>query len=308
MDGKKLKRYKIIDEDGNVVSIHGFEKDIDECRLAINLVPTKRQMKVKDEIIKFKNFNNQLGGFYFLNTDTSKEGLFSHDIEAQDLCRLIYLSSFLDYSNRHENYICRKDGKYYSKMTKREVAIELSFNQLSRANAFLKKMEDLKIIETVIDEDEKEYVKLNPSFFIKGNTDMEKYIRIYRKTIKILYRSNKQNDHKKIGQIFMLLPYLDTESNILKNPLTKQNLTKEEICEILGLSTEKGNVSRTIKNLTSYVIRVRDKEMPVLKYTKVYGTKEKKYFVLNPGLAYAGDDFGKIEGIFKTYFFEEDEM
>ena len=304
-----LREYGIINlNDGRLVfsSCHDISK---EKNLTIINDLNKEDKEKRNKILEFKRFNRKLGGFYFMVYSNNK-ALFSEipEVKNEDLPKLLYLASYMDYENRHGNKVCKViGGNKKVPMPKREVFKLIRFADSTKAKNWFLKMEKLGLLYIYDDS-----VELNEKYFIKGCTGTEyKYSRDYINTIRGLYTNCDLRKHRQIGLILRLLPYMNINSNILCSTSEDEihKLDRYEIAEILDVKDDKRNLSKMIRTLLNLKVDFENYKLQVFKLVKVYDTNfVEEYFVVNPILAYKGDDYYKMQEILKTYFFDEDDI
>lgn len=153
---------------------------------------------------------------------------------------------------------------------------------------------------------------INPDYFSKGKIHVKdkKYTRIYINTTRMLYEGCNPKKHKSLSYVFQLIPFMNTEFNIIcENPNEKdlnkiKKLNMKNICELLKLSTDKKNMSRIKKDILNISINYRDKELYLFRSVKIEGAfGSRDYFVINPNIAWGGIDIGALKEIINLYFF-----
>jgi len=78
----------------------------------------------------------------------------------------------------------------------------------------------------------------------------------------------------------------------------------EEICQLLGVSTNKGNERKFEKSLLTFTIKNEGKEYEVFKRVTVTGTGNNSYYVINPLLYFRGKDIKEMKRIVTLCSFE----
>jgi len=152
-----------------------------------------------------------------------------------------------------------------------------------------------------IDEDKNIIINDNISFVGKvAKGTKEDYIRIFKESIKELYKQSLPREHKKLGLFIELLPYIHFKYNIIcKNPTCNiiedvDPLSPKEIGEILKEYSNKNNVMVKKKLLS---IHIGNKEAVL--YVERFN---KKFFAVNPLIYYKGkriEDLSFLIELFK---------
>lgn len=232
-----------------------------------------------------RKLQDELGYFYFV----MRQHRFGK-ISAESAARLIYLCTYLNYKN--EFMLTERD-----KMKKIDLKNVLNLS-VSTTFKFWKEVENVYII----DQGENS-LKLCCSDIVRGKLvdKTNLYQKIYIESIRNIYRATPSTKHRYLGYIFKLLPYVNTEYNIICNNPEETNLKKvdpftaTEICRLLGYDEE--NVSRLIKIYKKLTFNYEGEEEYFL--SLVYnqsGYKSLRAFV-NPHIMYSGSDYKRVEVI-----------
>lgn len=313
LDNEHLKEYGIVDlEDGRLIysACHNSAKE-DNLKIIRDL--DKKSKEKRDALLRFKDFNKKLGGFYFM-VYTNNDILFGDigEVCNEDLPKLLYLASYLDYEDRNGNKICKTGANNIkTPMNKKEVYELLRFKSRAKGNDWFNKMERLGLIYIFED-----YVELNEKYFIRGkNESNSNYTRIYVNTIRELYVNNDMRKHRQLGLILRLIPFMNVNSNIICSNPTEVNGTKVhkmdryDVGKQLGVKTDKKSLSRMIQNLVSIKVYFENYHLQVFKFVTVLDSDDKReFFVINPILSYKGNNYYELMEVLKTYFFEEKDI
>ena len=139
------------------------------------------------------------------------------------------------------------------------------------------------------------------SFYTRGELclgDMLESSRVFDDGIKELYEKSNPREHKKIGVLIPLLPYLNKYHNILCNkPLEKElkyiePLTLREICKVVDYDSS--NEDKLKKQLES--ITVKDTSMVAF-----ISHAKGRFFVVNPSLFYKGNNLDDLTGVINLF-------
>lgn len=231
-------------------------------------------------------WNNQLGGFVFILFKYNN-GIINDDIKQNDLVRLFYLATFVDYNG----YIIYKNSKVKRKDLKQ--VLKIHRNKVAK---FYIKMINYGILFL----DEEENIKISDKLFIKGKIDngykkLFDYTRIYVNSIRFLYENVSENMHKSLGNYFKMIPYIHRQQNVLcynpDSPIENIKLMKiGELKQILNY-TYRG-VSKLIRSLLK--VKLKDGSS-IIGFFRTDIDESKSYIIINPKVFYGGN-FNLPEG------------
>ena len=235
-------------------------------------IKTKDIIKIISEKDNFKKvMDGHCGGFYFYMYDNVKS------LSRQNLFRLIYLCSYMDYNNMLS--IGRTKSKKY--ITSKELEKILN---LCRREVYSFKSSLIK--ENIITINKDKHITINNKYCKKGdvpNIKGNKVVRIYDDGIRSLYKNSTAKEHKKLGLLIELLPYINLKWNILcLNPNCEIlddviGFSIKDICELVGYK----NVTNLSKDLLSLTVNGE----PVVAFIE---TNKKKLIAINPLIYYKG--------------------
>ncbi|WP_312286775.1 hypothetical protein [Terrisporobacter sp.] len=257
-----MKKYKLIDTVTN------------ECNGEIELrndeeIITKKKLSTKQRF--FLNKENELAADSYLNGGyihmfyVKNEILFNDiGLKPNTITRLIYLATYLDYSVEHKKFgtlvKIGKDNKRIP-MTRKDIK-EIMQLKDTQFKEFIKELKHKNILYEM---DKCFY--LNNTYFTKGRTNTEReksniynyYTRVYIEVIRQLYSKFKSSKHKQLGYVFQLVPFMNYEDcRLVKYDNSK--LDTKDICSLLGLSTDKGNMSKLKRDLKKITFINSNKE------------------------------------------------
>lgn len=227
-------------EDGNTMAVNLKTGEITEARQAIlpvgSWIMTPEDIAAHDErkrqqreFFLQKQVMEQLGKFCFLAINSSLNSL-----SPASVARLIYLSSYLRYGT---------DCLYITQRTPMTVSnlpevMGLSYTTVYR---FLK-----DVCPSYLSVDENDNLHINTTVFRRGalskKDGLGAYQKVYIEAIRSLYRATPISNHKQLGYIFLMLPYINIQYNVLcKNPYEPdianiEPLTVRDFCELIGHS------------------------------------------------------------------------
>lgn len=304
------KRIEIIDENGN--SEKRLIKEHEE--LVTKRVFSDKEkyfINQKDELKK----ETQLLGGYIHMFYVKNELLFNNlGLDPSTITRLIYLATYIDYNNRKTNLLV-KYGQYkkVEPMTRADIkkVMKLSDDVFRR---FFKELNEKSILFEI---DNNFYI--SNKYFEKGainNKEIDEvklnneYTRIFIDTTRNLYEGSSTRQHKHLGYVFKLIPFLNYSRNILTYNTEETNfynmnfLGLKDVCKLLGVNSDEGNDKKLEKQLLKLKVKIANKEYYLFKHVVSYGESEATtydYFVMNPRITWRGkelDNFNEaIEGL-----------
>lgn len=254
-------------------------------------VITPKQMEARRQYSSRKNNyemrkcnNSELGYFYFIYHEHQLG-----NISAETVGRLIYLLTYVDYNN---NFMIRKNC--HMKKSNLQEVLHVS---RATANRFWNEIKDVYIKES------DKGLMLICDDIIRGkiNDKQKLFQKFYIRYIRDLYSATKSTNHRYLGYIYQIMPYINFEYNVLcKNPLETniedvELLTLMELCDCIGY--DKNNSHKLVKIYDSITLDVDGHKEYLLSFVKNKGVT--KMFI-NPHIIYAGSNYEqvKILGLF----------
>lgn len=266
-----------------------------------------KQLKIVNEKQAIKKHCSQLGGFVQLLC-VRNELLFNNlNFDRADVSRLIYLATYIDYNNRQENLlIINKKGQANQVMTRGMMQKLLKLGD-KQFKIFLKNMKNSGLIWDV-----KGKYYISNVYFTKGKTNFDKkeYTRLFIDTTRYLYEHITIRQHKMLGYVLQLIPYCHYELNVIcKNPMEIERgkinkLSLKDICIMLEISTDKGNMVKFRNNLSNFVVKVDGIKYYLFAHNTVRNGEIRDYFVINPLIIWAGNDANNMQETIKTLYFD----
>lgn len=266
-----------------------------------------KQLKIINDKQHLKKHCSELGGFVHMLC-VRNELLFNNlEIDRADISRLIYLATYIDYNNRQENLlIINKKGQVNQVMTRQmmQKLLKLADKQFK---VFLKNMKNNDLIWEA---GGKYYI--SSIYFSKGKTNFDKkeYTRLFVDTTRYLYEHIPIRQHKILGYALQLIPFCHYELNVICrnpleiDPLKVKKLSLKEICQMLEISTDKGNMIKFRDNLSNFVIKVEGVKYYLFAHNTVRNGEMRDYFVINPLIIWAGNDVDKMKNNLKSLYFQ----
>lgn len=149
---------------------------------------------------------------------------------------------------------------------------------------------------------------LNRDYFLRGTLvkGQQSYVnRIFCDTVRKLHRVAKQGQHKQLGMILSLMPYINQRWNVIcANPFEDDPeriipLNARDICKVLGLSTHNaevtiGKVSNDRKLYGRLYKTLLDIELPINEKQQLFCalqvTKYDAAIIVNPNFIFLGNE------------------
>lgn len=209
---------------------------------------------------------------------------------------LIYLSTFADY-----DCILKTQKKNDIKRTNLWKILGVSER---RALSFWK-----EVSPAYITENENGQLVLNKSVFKRGKIDGKEgkdYQQFYFKGVRRLYNAVSTREHKQLGHLFKLLPFINIEWNVLCDNPFETDLDKVELISMAEFCALTGNgdvshVSRLKKAYSNVRFDVDGKQQRFC--TMVYdGINERTAKIcVNPEVLYVGSNQSRVD-VLKLFF------
>jgi hypothetical protein len=167
------------------------------------------QLEKTEEARKMREEFREQGSFvWFLYTKVEELNL---NISTANLTRLMFLSTYMDYSNK----LVEQKQEYcgFETAIDKKRMFEILGLTPSTFYRFFNEMIDKEIL---LDVDGDFY--LDENYFYRGElgkTQFNNAMRLYRAGIRQMYANVAQEDHKWLGHCFRILPYISIDFNIL---------------------------------------------------------------------------------------------
>lgn len=251
------------------------KSDIERCK---KIFEAKELYEIKGHSIKAKYKEN--GSFVWLLYNAGK--VLDLGISPNNLTKLIFISTFMDYDNR----LMLKETKI---MTKEIMFLILGVSKRT-FDSFWNAITDAGLV--IVKETGELF--LNADVFQRGSTQTEDAdrIRLYRKSIRSLYSRATVGEHKLLSYLFQAIPFVNTQYNMLcHNPTEKDlDLVKPmhmvDYCEIIGYSPE------NYRRLKTLLKKLTLKKKVVFSFVD---NAKGLFCYVNPNVYYAGNDWERVE-------------
>lgn len=221
------------------------------------------------------------GSFYF--------GFYENIIQYEGayLFRFLYLSTFSNY----KGYLQYGNSKNKNKLVLKKDIMEILNLKKTETYDTIKYLEG----ENLIMCDENNYIMVNTDISKRGNLGNNKYDKEYTRMfddgIRNLYIKSTPKEHKTIGNMFKLLPYVHESTNIIcSNPKEDdiESIKPLKLKEILGIINTSKATIKTIMNLKI----MNNTESAFLKTSNAF---VKNFYIINPRITYKGLSSAKID-------------
>ena len=245
----------------------------------------KIQIK-KTEFSQYINYN--YGTFYFNNYVKLLKTI---DNDTALAFRFLYLCTFANFDGYLMFGNIRHD-KYTDYMTEKDYAEVFKLSP-APTNKLQHQLLDLNLV--IKTEDNK--LKINDNFFIRGkltNKDKTETSRVFDNGVKKLYEISKPREHRRLGIVIALLPYINIHYNIVCSNPCESNikyirpLTIRDICELTNYDFN--NAEKLRKNLASTEVN----ELPLVAYIS---HSNGNFFIVNPAVFYKGNQIEDIRAM-----------
>lgn len=288
----------IMDEDTKKVKTERKLKELNEV-----IVTTQKQKDYLKNKTNLGKMESDLGGFYMLYYN---ERLFDGLISDTHIARVIYLATFIEYDTN--KLVFYENGKINKPFTERDVKEILGIKKVQTYNEFKKEVLDSGIM-TITDSG----IYMSKTYFNKGKDDKSNkfyFMKMYIDTIRQLYEQTNTRQHKTLGHLFKLIPFIDYEYNILTNSpntndrIKERLMTKKDIAKLLDMDLK--TYERVEQQLLKLTITFRDKKYPLIGAisikaldTEMNRIRKTNCYVVNPLIYSSINDYNVIDEINK---------
>lgn len=247
--------------------------------------------KQRKDLIKSYNRNFR-GGFFLVN-----QGERFADLPPEAVAKLIFLAAHLHY-----------DGRIMFNRQRQMVLNDLP-TVLGVSKSTVQRFLALVSPQYIAVGDDGG-LSIATSSIYRGTLGRKQFTRwqtVFSQSVKALYKVTKIIDHKWLGIIFTVLPFINVEFNLLCRPESVEEtnlnnitmLTLGEFCEIIGFDRSHiGNLIAAVQRLR-FTVDGREELLCCLITDGSYGHANDCLFV-NPKVIYAGSHPKEIAGLAKS--------
>ena len=223
------------------------------------------------------------------------------NLNPADVSRFLYLATYISYNYKDKNLLVKKEKGKLKPMTQKDIMKLMNLNK----SAFYNFIKEMKSKELVIEKNNKFYI--NEKYISKGKIkdDEDSYIRLYIDTTRYLYEHCTSRQHKQLGYVLQLLPYVDFDTNHIL--INDEKAEIRDIMKLLGLSIEgKNAINKFKKMLLNFTINYQGEDYYLFgAHTFEYGKEFRTYFVINPLVLFAGNNMECFEDVCKQLRIED---
>ena len=204
-------------------------------------------------------------------------------IRPEDMTKLIYLSTYMDYENRLMN-----DDNVPVDKEEMMTLLRASRNTFSK---FFKSITDAGILK----KHQRGYYYLNDEIFARGAiTDKpisKSIMRLYIKGIRKIYKESFMFEHHLLSYLFRAIPFVNINYNILCHNPQERDYNKiepmlfSEFCEKVGYKPEN---ERKLKNK---IKELRIGHLPVFNFVE---NVDGRFCFINPHIYYSGNKHEEV--------------
>jgi len=204
-------------------------------------------------------------------------------LNKKDIARLLYLATYVHYK---DSVLQKGDG---TKITIDTIHTLIKLSK-KRAKEFIDKL----IHEQIIKVDDRQ-IYISPEVFYKGQikdiksvTKDLQYIRLFRKTVRQIFESAKENELAHIATIYSVLPYINLNHNYICSNPKEEDIEYIKMIDTMTLC-KKLNYSSYNKMMSQFrKLTVNDE--PVFNFFEDVNDRRKRNIVVNPKVVYAGNN------------------
>ena len=226
-----------------------------------------------------------LGSFYFVPASERFA-----NIAPETVTRLIYLNTFVGYDNKL--MLTKRTA-----MKRKDLAGVLNVSK-STVSRFWK-----EVSPTYITESDSGLIFSNNIIFKRGSIKTSKeyvqYQKFYINGIRTLYEATERSNHRQLGYLFKLLPFINLEYNMLcYNPLETaiekiELISIADFCKMIGYDIAHLNKLMYIYRSIQFEVGGRYERFCAITYDGV--NKNNAKIFVNPHILYCGSDYNKVE-------------
>ena len=316
---QKYKRIAIIDkETGEDVSSDyvTMTKEEAERRRQFGKALGERQEKEQKHYLKGKKQkekSTETGAFIFStfkNCEKDFEGL-----SPQTLARLMYLATYLHYGDNklicHYNLSClgKKPRKMPKKCERPPQFVPMKKSTMKRIlnlseTPFAEFYDEILRQEYLQEREDGLYLSRD-YFYMDAQAPIDlpngkRSVRIYIRQLVNLYQSIVPRQHKHLGYIFMLMPFINLDWNIVcHQPLAEeleyiQPMTLGEFCDLIGY--DRSNAQRLVEYYDAITFDYHGRKMRIVSFIH-HERQENMKIIINPYLLYAGNQWDRVAAL-----------
>jgi len=289
---KNLTVHEVVNfETGEVVEVVRLE-DLQEeqARRKANNIQGMKLRKSKEELNSL--IDGVLGSFYFHQYTELLEELAGDTALA---FRFLYLCTYADYDGvlMYGNY---RNKKHHSPMQERDL-IEV-FGLSATLNRSVRKE---LYSHNLIEKDSQGRLSINKKYCSRGKQSkksLQTSVRVFDAGLQDVYSTVKPTDHKKVGILFALLPYVNKSHNVLCFNPQEQDIAYIETMTIQDIARAVDYGVAKARRLEKELLNVRvDGEYSLLGAN----AGDTTHYYINPKLYYAGSELESLKSLISMF-------
>ena len=280
----------IITEDGEVLENVKFFTQEEQANL-------ERHKEIMEITRKTKQTPKEHTYFKRFITNFNK----IEDLDAKTITRLMYLATYVSYK---DNLLTYDNG---NPLKRKDIKKIMGLGDTTFKSFFAEIISKGYLIETP------DGYKLSTNIIHKGETklrpldDHERYVKIYIQAMRKMYNSVTTHQHKFLGYVFQMLPYVNIYHNILcLNPFEKdieniRPLTFSDMLNDLGLCEHNINQFRTTAEKVLFDINGEEQHFLCYVLNAEVKSKNDGVVIINPNILYGESEIRRSDciGFFK---------
>jgi len=299
VDEKTGRIFHIDPGTGESREYHNMDVEIGSRIISPDEQKRQRAAKAERERRAIERGGKREEKFVFVDANIDFSGM-----HPATITKLIYLSTYAGYSEDRKRESPLTRSRVHLK--RKDLADVLHISE-RHAASFLK-----EVSPTYVYADSKGYLYLDGQAFIRGGLrkkSFKQYQQIYHNGVRRLYEASKGKNHTQLGYVFMLIPFISIEHNILCwNPEEADiakvvPMTPKEFC--LKVGYDPSNIGRLMKIYSSILFDVNGKKEHFCKLVCDWNGQSNARICINPAVIYAGSAYNRVE-ITRLYFMEKE--
>lgn len=249
------------------------------------------QLSVQDEINKRKSkdmlyatIDDEFGNYFLYFYNNMNE----IDIPTNMKARFLYLCTYIGY-NEYLIDTYDNDKRLLVPLSRKDLESLLGLSE-REFKTTIKSLTDSGLL--IFDG---KYYKVNTNVIIRGNTNCKKgYTRVFFNSVRHLYKNCKPIQHKQLYYLFMILPYVNVQHNVVCSNIEEEMqenieaLNVKDMCDICFYNRH--DSTKFKNNLLKF--KIGDKDVLIISYR---GTGE--FIRINPSVYYAGTRIGDLNDL-----------
>lgn len=289
--------YDYIEQNGDILAINkktgeAYNTSI-VCSPIGSLCHTPEQVKAYNQRVQneqksylHRKNNEPLGNFFFIPTSEN-----FNNISPETVTRLIYLNTFTKFNDNSLMLTQRTPMKYKDLASVLNISKATVTRFWNEVNPHYLTMQGDSLIFV-----NKDLFKMGSLCRKKEYIDYQKF---YIDGIRKLYNSTTKSNHKHLGYLFKLLPYINLEYNLICHNPKEENLdniklmSMKEFCNHIGYDiTHLDRLLYTYRNV-SFDVDGHKERFCTIVYDGI--EKQNAKICINPHILYCGSNYERVK-------------